>query len=41
MTADGQALLASDEIKKKKEYGATQAATTYMNALLRAVYGVS
>lgn len=37
MTADGQALLASDEIKKKKEYGATQAATTYMNALLGAV----
>jgi hypothetical protein len=39
MTADGQALLASDEIKKGKEYGATQAATTYQNALEQAVYG--
>lgn len=39
MTADGQALLASDAIKKKKEYGATQAATTYQNALEQAVYG--
>jgi hypothetical protein len=39
VTADGQALLAGDEIKKKKEYGATQAATTYQNALEQAVYG--
>jgi hypothetical protein len=39
VTADGQALLASDAIKKKKEYGATQAATTYQNALEQAVYG--
>lgn len=39
MTADGQQLLASDEIKKKAEYGTTQAATTYQNALEQAVYG--
>jgi hypothetical protein len=37
MTADGQALLASDAIKKKAEYGATQASTTYLNALEQAV----
>lgn len=39
MTADGQQLLAEDAIKKKAEYGATQAATTYMNALQAAVGG--
>lgn len=33
MTPQGQAQLAADQIKKSKEYGATQAATTYMNAL--------
>jgi hypothetical protein len=37
MTAEGRAQLAMDAIKKKKEYGATQAATTYMNALDSAV----
>jgi hypothetical protein len=37
LTADAQAQLAADEVKKKKEYGATQAATTYMNALDSAV----
>ncbi|MGN6127879.1 MAG: hypothetical protein ACTHON_15060 [Humibacter sp.] len=37
MTDQGRALLASDEIKKKAEYGATQAATTYMQALQQAV----
>lgn len=39
MSADAQQLLAEDEIKKGKEYGATQAATTYMNALQAAVGG--
>lgn len=39
MTDQGRALLASDAIKKGKEYGATQAATTYMNALESAVGG--
>lgn len=39
MTADGQQLLAEDQLKKGKEYGAVQAATTYENALLAAVGG--
>lgn len=39
VTSEGQQQLASDEIKKKKEYGATQAVTTYQNALESAVYG--
>jgi hypothetical protein len=39
VTADGQAQLALDQVKKKAEYGATQAATTYQNALEQAVYG--
>lgn len=39
LTADAQAQMAADEIKSKKEYGATQAATTYMNALQAAVGG--
>lgn len=39
MTDDERAQLAQDEIKKKPEYGATQAATTYMNALDAAVGG--
>jgi hypothetical protein len=39
VTADGKAQLAADEIKRTKEYGATQAATTYMNALTSAVGG--
>lgn len=33
MTPQGQAQLAADQVKNSKEYGATQAATTYMNAL--------
>lgn len=37
MTDQGRQQLAEDEIKKKKEYGATQAATTYMQALEQAV----
>lgn len=39
LTADAQAQIAADQIKGKKEYGATQAATTYMNALTQAVGG--
>jgi len=39
VTEAGKEQLASDQIKGKKEYGATQAATTYMNALENAVYG--
>lgn len=37
MTDQGRAQLAMDAIKKKKEFGATQAATTYTNALESAV----
>lgn len=39
VTDQGRALLASDAIKKGKEYGATQAVTTYLNALESAVGG--
>lgn len=39
VTSQGQAQLAADRIKNTKEYGATQAATTYMNALQSAVRG--
>lgn len=39
MTDDERALLAADQLKKGKEYGAYQAATTYMNALQSAVGG--
>lgn len=39
LTADAKAQMAADEIKSKKEYGVTQAATTYMNALTSAVGG--
>lgn len=37
MTDQGRQQLAEDEIKKTKEYGATQASTTYLNALESAV----
>lgn len=37
ITDQGRQQLAADEIKRGKEYGATQAATTYMNALEQAV----
>lgn len=37
MSDDARALLARDEIEKKPEYGAFQAATTYQNALNAAV----
>jgi hypothetical protein len=39
MTADAQAQLAADQIKKKPEYGQVQAVTTYQNAFDSAVYG--
>jgi hypothetical protein len=39
LSADAQAQIAQDQIRGKKEYGATQAATTYMNALTGAVGG--
>lgn len=39
ITDQGRQLLAEDQIKKGKEFGATQAATTYMNALESAVGG--
>lgn len=37
MTDQGQAQIVEDQVKGKKEYGATQAATTYMTALENAV----
>ena len=37
VTSEGQQQLAADQIKKGKEYGATQAATTYMNVLTKDV----
>lgn len=39
LTADAQAQLAADQIKKKPEYATTQAVTTYQNAFDAAVYG--
>lgn len=39
MTDNGRALLAEDEAKRNPEYGATQAATTYMSALESAIGG--
>jgi hypothetical protein len=38
MTAEGRQYLAAQRIKKSKEYGATQAATTYANALENAIF---
>lgn len=38
MTADAKAYMAQQRIKKTKEYGAVQAATTYANALENAVF---
>jgi hypothetical protein len=37
MTDQGRQLLAEDKIKQDPEYGAVQAATTYMDALESAV----
>jgi hypothetical protein len=39
VTADGKAYIQEQQVKKKKEYGAYQAATTYQNALESLVYG--
>lgn len=39
VSADAKAMLAEDQIKKKREYGAVQAATTYQGALDDLVYG--
>lgn len=39
VTADGKAYIQEQQVKKKKEYGAFQAATTYQNALENLVYG--
>lgn len=41
MTDQGRQLIAEDKIKQGKEYGAVQAATTYMQALQQAVGGGS
>jgi hypothetical protein len=39
VSADAKAMLAEDQVKKKPEYGALQAATTYQNAFDQLVYG--
>lgn len=39
MTAEGRQMIERNAIKKDKEYGAYQAATTYQNALESAVFG--
>jgi hypothetical protein len=39
VSADAKAMLAEDQIKGKKEYGALQAATTFQNAFDQLVYG--
>jgi hypothetical protein len=39
LTADARAYIGEQQIKKKKEYGATQAVTTYQNALEGLIYG--
>lgn len=39
LTADARAMIAEDRIKADPEYGAVQAATTYMNAFENAIYG--
>jgi hypothetical protein len=39
LTADARAYIGEQQIKKKKEYGAFQAATTYQNALDALVFG--
>jgi hypothetical protein len=39
VSAEGKAQIAEEQAKKKPEYGATQSATTYMNALENEVYG--
>ncbi|TXS35064.1 hypothetical protein [Streptomyces sp. t39] len=39
MTAEGRALIGENQIKKSKEYGVTQAATTYQNAFENLIFG--
>lgn len=39
MTAEGRGLIAENQIKKSKEYGAFQAATTYQNVMESLVFG--
>lgn len=39
VSAEGKAYLGQQQIKKKKEYGAVQAATTYQNAFDSLIYG--
>jgi hypothetical protein len=39
VSADGKAYIGEQQIKKTKEYGAYQAATTYENALESLVFG--
>ncbi|OEJ24287.1 hypothetical protein AS594_07090 [Streptomyces agglomeratus] len=39
MTAEGRAYIGEQQIKKKKEYGALQAVTTYQGALEDLIYG--
>jgi hypothetical protein len=39
VSAEGKAYLGEQQVKKKKEYGAFQAATTYQNALESLVFG--
>jgi hypothetical protein len=39
MTADGKAYIGEQQVKKSKEYGAFQAATTFQNALENLVFG--
>lgn len=39
MTAEGRALIGESQIKKSKEYGVTQAVTTYQGAFENLIYG--
>jgi len=39
VSADGKAYIGQQQIKKQKEYGAVQAATTYQNAFDNLIYG--
>lgn len=39
LTAEGRAYIGEQQVKKKKEYGATQAATTYQNAFENLIFG--
>lgn len=39
LTAEGRAYIGEQQVKKKPEYGATQAATTYQNAFENLIFG--